>query len=110
MGVSQKGLHDWIIQRVSALVLAAFIIFLAVFFAMHQPMSFTVWHGLFSSTLMQVATMLALLALMWHAWIGIWMVFTDYIKCSKLRAVLEVIVLVALFSFFFWGITILWSI
>jgi succinate dehydrogenase / fumarate reductase membrane anchor subunit len=110
MGISQKGLHDWIIQRISAVVLAGYIIFLAGFFMLHSSVDFMMWQKLFSNRVMQIATMLTLLALMWHAWIGIWAVFTDYIKCSVLRGTLEVIVLIALFSFFFWGITILWSI
>ena len=109
MALSQKGLHDWIIQPISALVLAGYIFFLTLYFIMHPMLDFTAWRGLFSQSVMQAATLLTLLALLWHAWIGIWSVLTDYIKHSVLRATLEVIILIALFFYFFWGITILRS-
>lgn len=110
MSLSQKGLHDWIIQRASAVVLTFYILFLTAYFLMHPVLDYAMWSGLFTSVPMQIATMLVLLALMWHAWIGMWGVFTDYIKCSVLRILLEAIVLLALFSYFFWGVYILWSI
>jgi succinate dehydrogenase / fumarate reductase membrane anchor subunit len=110
MGLSQKGLHDWIIQRASAVIMTAYILFLTGFFCTHTQLDYAAWLGLFTSVPMQVATMMVLLALMWHAWIGMWAVFTDYIKCGVMRVTLEAIVLLALLTYFFWGVYILWSI
>lgn len=110
MGVNQKGLHDWIIQRTSAIVMACYIIYLAVFFAIHPQVDFAMWQTLYSHVLMQVATMIVLLSMMWHAWIGVWTVCTDYIKCPIARLTIEALVMLTLVSCFFWGIYILWSI
>ncbi len=109
MALSQKGLHDWIIQRISALVLAGYIFFLSVYFILHPGLDFAMWHHELSEPYLKAATLLTLLALLWHAWIGIWSVLTDYIKNAIVRATLEVIILVALFFYFFWGIILLGS-
>ena len=53
---------------------------------------------------MKVATVLFILSLLFHAWIGIWTIFTDYVKPYVLRAVLNVLVLLMLAACFFWGI------
>jgi len=38
-----------------------------------------------------------------------WQVFTDYIKCAKLRAALQLGVIAALFGYVFSGLFILWG-
>lgn len=110
LGVNHQGLRDWIIQRVSAIVMAVYAIFLMAYIVFHPDLSFTDWYQLFAASWMKVATLLFILALLYHAWIGIWTVFTDYIKCYVLRALLNVLVLIMLFACFFSGILILWSV
>ena len=107
---SGSGLRDWLVQRVTAVVLAVYIIFLLGYFLCTQDIDYSRWEALFSLNSMKVATLLALLALMLHAWIGVWTIFTDYIKCVVIRIVLELIVIVALVAYFVWGLILLWSV
>ena len=111
MGVNQRGFHDWIIQRVSAIVMVGYFAFLLGFFIGHiHSLTFTRWHVLFASTWMKVSTMVILLLLLWHAWIGLWTVLTDYVKVVALRATLQMCIALALVAFFFWGVVIMGSV
>ncbi len=110
LGVNHEGLRDWMIQRVSAIFMAVYTICLVLYIISHTDLSFVEWHSLFSQTWMKVVSALFLLALLWHAWIGIWTIFTDYIKSFVIRGLLNFLVLLMLFACFFWGILILWSV
>ena len=107
--VSRSGLRDWLIQRVTAVVLAAFTIFLIAFLMLQQPITFNAWSLLFQNDFMRAFTFLALLSMVYHTWIGIWTVLTDYISCSRLRLMLQIIVILALFSYLAWGVAIVWG-
>lgn len=110
LGVNHQGLTDWLIQRVSAIVMAVYSTALVVFLLTHMNLSFDEWHQLFSNIWIKIATLLFLLSLLFHAWIGMWTIFTDYVKPYVLRLALHVIVLLALVAFFFEGALILWSV
>lgn len=110
LGVSHQGLRDWVIQRLSAIFMAIYSIALIGYIVLHPDLSYAEWHNLFASSWMKVASILFILALLFHAWIGVWTIFTDYIKCYVIRATLNVLVLLMLFACFFWGILILWSV
>lgn len=110
LGVNHQGLRDWVIQRVSAIFMAIYSVALIVYILCHPGLSFAEWHYLFSTQWMKVGTILFLLCLMGHAWIGIWTIFTDYVKPFVLRSVLNLLVLLMLVACFIWGILILWSV
>ncbi len=107
--VNHVGLRDWIIQRVSALLMAVYFVGIIVFFVAHPDVTYTDWYNLFSSMSVKIITLLLIVSLLWHAWIGIWTVITDYIKCSILRLTINSIVLLVLVAFFLAGLFILWG-
>ncbi len=108
--LGRTGLSDWLIQRVSAIVLAVYTLFLLGFFILYSPMQFEEWRALFTYNSVRLFTLLALLCLMLHSWVGIWTVVTDYIKCAYLRLGIQTLVIIGLILMFAWGIQILWSI
>jgi len=108
--VAQRGLRDWIIQRVSAITMAVYSIGLVLYVAFTPGLSFAEWHGLFSQVWMKVATMVVLLGLMFHAWIGMWTIYTDYVKPFVIRCILNTLTILMLVACFFWGVMILWSV
>ena len=75
----------------------------------HAPLDYEAWRDLFTHTWMKVATILVLLSLVAHAWIGLWTVITDYIKCSAARFILEIGLVLGLLAYVIWGIRVLWS-
>lgn len=106
--VNRRGFHEWIVQRVSAILIGIYTAFIFAFFFTHRPMRFPVWHLLFSHTAMKIATVVVLVAILWHAWIGLWTVLTDYIKNSSLRLLLEIGVILVLLSYLVWCLDALW--
>lgn len=106
---SSSGLRDWIVQRVSSVLIGLYVILLAIYLLENHPLYFAQWHHLFSQAGMKIATIVVLIAILWHAWIGLWTVFTDYIKNSSLRLVLQSMVIILLVSYVIWGLEILWG-
>jgi succinate dehydrogenase / fumarate reductase, membrane anchor subunit len=107
--LSSSGLRDWIIQRVTAVILAIFVIYLTFFMLTHPHLNYLTWHSLFAQTWMRVFTLLAIVSLVLHAWIGLWIVSTDYIKLYTLRFLIQILIIVGLFGLLFWCVEILWG-
>lgn len=110
LGVNHQGFRDWLIQRVSAVVMALYVIGLVIFLVKHSDLTYYDWLGLFAHFWVKIATILFVLALLFHAWVGMWTVFTDYVKCPVARLALNSIVILALTGFFFTALLILWGI
>ena len=110
LGVNHQGVRDWLVQRVSAVVMAVYSVGLMLYFVLNGTPEYSEWHRLFSCTLMKIATLLFLASLLLHAWVGLWTVFTDYVKPFWLRLMLHTVVLLMLVSCFFAGLLILWGI
>lgn len=104
---SHSGLRDWLVQRISAVIIGLYGIFMAVYLFLHQPVYFAQWHALFDSVFVKIATLITLVAIMWHAWIGLWTVLTDYIKPAGLRLLLQSLVIILLLGYIIWGVEVL---
>lgn len=107
--MSHRGLVDWLVQRVTALLIGAYTIFILIYFLSNQHTYFVQWHELFHHTAMKIFTFIVLLSVMWHAWIGLWTVLTDYVNHVALRLGLEIIILLLLVGYLAWGFEILWT-
>lgn len=110
LSVKHQGLQDWLIQRVTAIFMAIYSIGLIAYLMMHPQLAYYEWHGLFVSMWVKVVTILFILCLLFHAWIGMWTIFTDYIKPFVLSLVIQVTVFLALIAFFFQALLILWGV
>ncbi len=110
MRANREGIRDWLIQRFSAVILLVGVVALAGFFLMHPGMQYSDWHDLFAALWVKIAALLTFSALLLHAWLGLWIVFTDYIKCGFLRAILTGLWVIALAGCFFAACLILWSV
>jgi len=109
MALTKSGLKDWFLQRLSALILLAYVIFLTVFFGSHPEIDFKTWCVLFEHPWMKILSLLVLLSLLVHAWVGIWTVLTDYIHCAVLRGSLQFLIALGLFSCLVWGVLTVWG-
>lgn len=106
---SKKGFNEWMIQRVSALIIAAYTVFIVSYLALHMPLTYRLWLQLFSSAWVRVSTIVVVIAILWHAWIGLWTVFTDYIKHTRLRIMLQVLLCLLLLTYAVWCLDIMWG-
>lgn len=107
-GLTGSGSRDWILQRISAVVLAVYAVVVIGFFLFNQ-VDYNAWHGFMMSLPMKLFSLVAILSLVFHAWVGMWTVFTDYVKSSGLRIVLQAAVIVAVLVYLFWGVMIFWQ-
>ena len=105
---SHGGLFDWIVQRCTAVIVGTYAVYLLIYLFVHPGLDYDTWHHLFSHTQMRIASIIVLLSILWHAWIGLWTVFTDYIKSKRLRLFLEFGVILLLVSYFVALFEVLW--
>ena len=113
----RSGLYDWVIQRLTAVVLAVYFVALLGYLLVNPDLTFSQWQALFATTWVRIASLLALLALCAHAWIGLWTISTDYLtsdligeKATAIRFLFQTACVVLMFIYLVWGIQILWSI
>ncbi|MEG3134873.1 succinate dehydrogenase membrane anchor subunit [Rouxiella sp. T17] len=107
--LGRNGVHDWLLIRVSAIVITLYILYILGFVVMAQDINFEVWHGFFASSITKVFTLLTLMSILVHAWIGMWQVLTDYVKHSALRLVLQIAIVVALIVYLLYGTLVVWG-
>lgn len=103
------GLRDWLIQRISAVVMAIYSVSLGGYLLLQARVDYDVWTGLFSSQWMRTLTLLFLLNLFYHAWIGMRDIVMDYVKPAGVRLVIHVLVILALLLYVIWSVQILWG-
>lgn len=103
------GLRDWLAQRVTAVVMAVYTVLFLVMLLKMPQFDYVNWKALWSTPWMRYATLLFLLSLFLHAWIGMRNIFMDYIKHSGLRLVLYALVILSLVAYGAWAVQILWG-
>ena len=112
--MGRSGLYDWLMQRVSAVILLAYFLFIG--YVVFSGVDYVSWKALFSQTWVRIFSLMALLSLGVHAWVGLWAVLTDYFTeylmgqtGNVLRFLLQVICGLVMFTYVVWGIQILWG-
>ena len=108
--ITRSGLADWLIQRFSAVVLLAYVLCLLGFLLSYGgEVDFARWRAFFDGAAMQIFTLIAALALICHAWIGIWTILTDYVKLAFVRLLLSALFALFLLALLLWIALILWA-
>ena len=106
--LSRSGLSDWLIQRVSAVIIAIYFLVMMGFLLTHN-LDYLSWKNFICSMPMKIFSVLMLAALVGHAWIGLWTIATDYLKPLWIRLPFQLICLLANLAYFIWAIDILWG-
>ena len=102
------GLGSWLAQRITAVIMALYSVIVLVLFMSRRLDSYGAWKELFQNGWMRVATLLFVVSLAWHAWVGVRDIVMDYIKPDGLRLGLEVVTILVLASYVGWTVQILW--
>ena len=102
------GFRDWLSQRVTAALMALFTIALIVQVLMPGPLGYDRWAGIFATQWMKLLTFTVIVALGWHAWVGVRDIWMDYIKPVGLRLTLQVATIVWLLGCAGWAVQVLW--
>ena len=73
------GLRAWLLQRLTAVYMIAFIAFLLMHFATAAPHSYEFWRAWVMRLEVSIATFIFFTSLLLHAWVGIRDVVMDYL-------------------------------
>lgn len=112
----RSGLYDWVVQRITAVILGVYFVALFTYLILNPDLNYQQWQALFSTTWVRIASLMALLSLCAHAWVGLWTISTDYLttyligpKATALRLLWQLGSIVLMFIYLVWGIQILWG-
>jgi len=103
------GLRDWLAQRITAVVMGVYTLMILAVLANVPRLDYWHWKALWALPGMRYATLLFLLSLYFHAWIGMRNIFMDYVKDPGWRLVLYVITIAALVWYAMWSMQIVWG-
>ena len=113
---AKSGVIQFIMQRVSAVLIASYVLCVMGFLSISGDIDYFLLRSYFSSLGMQVFSSLAVLAIMIHAWIGLWTIATDYLRehylgrfAKKIRLLFQGASIFVLCLFGIWGLCLVWS-
>lgn len=106
MSLTSTGLKDFFVQRVTAVIIAvyfAYLIIEALCLSHSGQLNYESWYSLFTGSMFfRIATLMAYLAVFFHAWVGIWIICGDYIKCAWASATVMLAFILSYIFCFFW--------
>lgn len=104
-----NGVKDWLVQRKTAVVLGLYFVYMLYFFATNNNLSYQAWHELFQPIYFKVITIIVLISLIKHVWIGLWTIATDYLHNLLIRSLFLFLCKILLIIYLIWGIYILFA-
>ena len=103
------GLRDWLLQRLTAVMMGLYSVMLLGCLLWRPPASQADLRSLFGGGFFRVATMLFIVALLYHAWVGLRDILMDYVKPVWVRVALQLVIGQVLVGYLLWGAAILWG-
>ena len=101
------GVNAWWVQRVSAVYMLLFLLFLLGAFWLDPLHSYPQWRAWVARPAMAIAAGVFFIALLSHMWVGLRDVLLDYAKPAGLRGVLLALVAASLCGLAAWALLIL---
>ncbi len=103
------GMRLWLTQRLTALMMAIYVVALVMLLVFKQPSNYLEWLGFMQPWWMRSTTLIFFISLFVHAWLGVQDVLKDYIANLALRRVLHHLVNFSLWLYLAWICVILWK-
>ena len=114
--LSRSGLTDFLLQRVSAIVLGLYGLCIVGFLLANPEVDYDAWVQYMASPVMLLFGTLSIVSLGVHAWIGMWTIGTDYLSEHKmgrravfLRLIYQGLVALSIVVYLLVGLAILWQ-
>jgi succinate dehydrogenase / fumarate reductase membrane anchor subunit len=104
------GVGNFLLQRLTAVVLVAFVAILALRLLGAGRLDYVAWASIFVPLWMKVLTLVAIFALLYHAWIGVKDIWMDYVKPVWVRLALQMLTALWLLACAVWSVQILWRV
>ena len=84
-GSSRCGLGEWLLQRMTAVYVAVYLVFQLGYFLAYPPADYAAWWAYWSGMAQRMAAGLFILSVAIHAWTGMRSIFMDYLKPMWLK-------------------------
>lgn len=114
--LSRNGMADWLLQRVSAVVLAVYMVGLLGYLVCANDISYESWKTLMTSLPMQIINTVVVFSIVAHAWVGLWTVTTDYLTTGQLgksatciRLAVQALVILSFLVLSLWALAVIWG-
>ena len=104
MSRAAAGLRAWLVQRITAVYLGLFSLYLIFCFALTGVPDYASWSGWLRQPLVSIGWGIYLVCLLLHVWVGIRDVLIDYIKPVGVRVSLMAVVMFTLLGCGLWGL------
>ncbi len=104
------GVGGFLAQRLTAILLGVYSILLIGVLLFKADLSYQGWAELFVPVWMKVVTLMAIFALLYHAWIGVKDIWMDYVKPTGVRLALQTGTALWLVFCAVWSVQILWRV
>jgi succinate dehydrogenase / fumarate reductase, membrane anchor subunit len=109
MAASSKFISEWWLQRISAILITAYVFLVLGLLLTNGTPNAAQWQSLFANTGFKLATLLAILATAYHGLVGTLHVWPDYVKNRAVLAVLNAYTWVAAAAVALWSVYILFG-
>lgn len=103
------GLRDWLAQRITAVVMLVYTLFLVAFLVSASKGGYVHWQALFEMTWVKVLTFVTVLALIIHAWIGVRDIWMDYIQHTGVRLTMHTLTILWLVGSLIYAGKVIWG-
>lgn len=100
---AHSGTGEWLLQRVTALYIGAFTLYLIVRFTLAPLSGFAEWRAWFMSGTVRIGVALLVLSLLLHAWSGMRNVYMDYLHALWLRFLVSFLTAIGLSALGLWA-------
>ena len=114
--LTKNGLSDWIVQRVTAVLIAVYFVVVLGWMMSNSGCDYDAWKAFMGCTWMSIATTLVLFAIAAHTWIGLWGVTTDYLTtlqmgsaATSIRLVAQAVIALLTLVYLLWGLMMIWG-
>jgi len=98
---------EWLLQRVSSLYMAGFVVYLILRFAASPVSDYAAWKSWFAGGVVRLACALFILSLLVHAWVGLRSIYMDYLHPLWLRFSISLLTAFGLLALGLWSAQIL---
>ncbi len=104
-----SGMQAWALQRITAVYLAIYIVYMIGFFIFTPPVSYEAWQLWVARPHVSMAMLLFFGSVFLHAWVGVRNVLIDYVHLFSLRFTLLTLVGMALLACGVWSLEVVMS-
>ena len=105
-----QGLRAWLLQRLTAVFMLAYLILAAWILSCQPPTDFISWRDLFRHPVSNIATVFLFAAVFYHAWVGVRDILVDYVQPQPIRFAALSLVSMLLLGLMLWVVFLMFGV